>query len=332
MKKDKIFETDNIKMYKAILKGNPRIFPRGFWQKPEAEFNAIELTKYLIENILNWKDEDIKEKVNKQLFKKYKLGGMLGKVFRDSPYSAINLAYPNRFKPWELISNPRNYWTKDTGILATKWLVEEKLKLSKEDNIKEKISYKIFEDNLLDGMLQTVFNNSIELAINESYLHENPNTIKDENSIAIIINKEMNIIKTTQGFKKCNICFGEKIINNKTCFACEGKGVFNLSKSIFKYFESLRKYDIYVSLSHEYIENNKRMIRKFPLISLLSNSYSQEYIDRFQDELQFIAISQYCDNMKISIERKNNTIQIQDIINYLVTKEAKQKLNYLYNI
>jgi hypothetical protein len=118
-------ETDAIEIYKAILKGKPKIFPIGFWQKPEGKKNAIEITKYLIESILQWKDEDIKKKINKKVFKEYKLGGMLGIVFGDSPYEAINLAYPNRFKPWELIGNPRNYWTKETGILATKWLIEE---------------------------------------------------------------------------------------------------------------------------------------------------------------------------------------------------------------
>jgi hypothetical protein len=166
-----------------------------------------------------------------------------------------------------------------------------------------------------------VFNNSIELAINETYLKEESNNgIKDYNSIAIIINKEKDIIESVQGFKKCNICFGKNSINDKTCFACEGKGIFNLSKSMFKYFEALKRYGIYVSISHEYIENNNRIIRKFPLIKLISDEYLKEYLDKFQDELQLISIAQYCEG---------NIIQKQDIINCLVTDEAKSRIKLL---
>ena len=68
---------------------------------------------------------------------------MFSRVFNDSPFQALNAVYPNQFKEWELKFVPNKFWNKDTGIRATKWLIEEKLKWN-EDDIKEKICIKVF--------------------------------------------------------------------------------------------------------------------------------------------------------------------------------------------
>ena len=39
---------------------------------------------------------------------------------------------------------PHRYWTVDTGIEATRWLIETKLKLN-EDELKEQLSRKLFQ-------------------------------------------------------------------------------------------------------------------------------------------------------------------------------------------
>ena len=94
---------------------------------------------------------------------------MLYTCFNNSPYQAINTAYPNKFKEWEFKMTPINFWNKEKGVEATRWLIEEKLKLS-EKELEEQLSYKLFEDNGLGGMLQCCFNSSYNQAILETYL------------------------------------------------------------------------------------------------------------------------------------------------------------------
>ena len=145
--------------------------PHNFWTKEK----IIEATKWLVEEKLKLSDEGLKEKLSRKIFTDNGLGGMLYNCFNDSPYQAINLVYPNKFKEWEFNSVPKNFWTKEKGAEATRWLIEEKLKLSDVD-LKEKLSSKLFEDNGLGSMLNTCFNSSPYQAINETY----PNKFKPE--------------------------------------------------------------------------------------------------------------------------------------------------------
>ena len=174
--KEELYKMDAVDVYKMVLKGEIRkTFPKGFWQQPEAKQNAAKCTRYLIEEILKYDDDDIKEKNSKSIFIKNKLAGMLVICFNNSPYEAINSVYPNEFKEWEFGNTSRGYWeNKENGIKATKWLIEEKLKLSDKE-LKEQLSQKLFIDNGLSGMLQYCFNNSPYEAINNAY----PNKFKE---------------------------------------------------------------------------------------------------------------------------------------------------------
>lgn len=152
--------------------------------------------------------------------------------------------------------------------------------------------------------------------------------------ISFKINKDSNVITLEKGVKECDICHGEKIINDKTCFACEGKGTLDVSKSIFDYFDSLRKYDVYASLSYEEINNQKRMKRKIPLITLLNDSYPKDIIDKFKDKLQAIAIPEFCPTLKIcnlKCEEDENNITQDELLNYFTTDESKEKIKRLLN-
>ena len=169
-----IDDIDIIEMYKEILKGTRKIFVKGVWQRPDAIPNAIKVTKWLIEEKLKLTDEEIKEQLSVNLFRDNSLCGMLRSCFDDSPYKVINSTYPNKFKEWEFKSVPMNFWIKEKGIEATKWLIEEKLKLTDEE-IKEQLSTNLFKDNRLDSMLDTCFNSSPYQAINETY----PNKFKE---------------------------------------------------------------------------------------------------------------------------------------------------------
>ena len=169
-----IDDIDIIEMYKEILKGTRKKFANGTWQRPDAIPNAIKITKYLIEEKLKLSDNEIKDQLSEKLFVDNRLRGMLKHCFNDSPYKAINTIYPNRFKEWDFNRTPINFWNKEKGVEATKWLIEEKLKLTDEE-IKEQLSIKLFADNDLYGMLQQCFNGSPYLAINTAY----PNKFKE---------------------------------------------------------------------------------------------------------------------------------------------------------
>lgn len=144
---------DVLDVYKLVLRGDVVRFPPGFWQRPESEQNSIECMKFLIEEILKWNDDDIKEKLKMTVFIKNKLAGMMQILYANSPYMAISKLYPDRFHPWELNEAPSSFWkSKENRIKAMKWLIEEKLNWSDEDIINS-FNGKILIDNGLGGLL-----------------------------------------------------------------------------------------------------------------------------------------------------------------------------------
>lgn len=148
-------------------------FPNGFWMGEDSLDKANQCTKYMIESVLKWDCDDIRNKLSNKTFTQNKLGGMLTKLFNNSPYEALNSAYPGEFKPWELKTTPNKFWNKETGIMAIKWTIEEKLKLTDEE-LKEQLSKKFFVDNGLASVLNYVFNKSPYDAISQVY----PNKFK----------------------------------------------------------------------------------------------------------------------------------------------------------
>ena len=138
--------------------------PKNFWNMETAK----EATIWLIEEKLKWSDADIKQNLSLNIFKENSLDGMLFILFNNSPYFAIENAYPGKFKPWEFSKVPNNFWNLKTASEATIWLIEEKLKWS-DDDIKQNLSLKIFKENSLVGMLNVLFNGSPYLAIENAY-------------------------------------------------------------------------------------------------------------------------------------------------------------------
>ena len=130
--------------------------------------NGGEATKWLVEVKLNGLTDNVVDILSVRTFKRNGLRGMLSTVFNDSPYEALNSVYPNKFKPWELKQTPKGYWTLENGIQATKWLIEEKLKLSP-SCIKSNVVRNNFVKNGLTGMLTTCFNNSYKKALKTTY-------------------------------------------------------------------------------------------------------------------------------------------------------------------
>ena len=138
--------------------------PKGYWTLERGR----EATKWLVEVKLNGLTDNIVNTLSMRTFKRNGLRGMIATVFNDSPYKALNSVYPDKFKPWQLNSVPKHYWTLEKGIQATKWLIEEKLKLSP-NCIKGNVTRNNFVENGLRGMLMTCFNKSYKKALKTTY-------------------------------------------------------------------------------------------------------------------------------------------------------------------
>lgn len=156
------------KYYLEEVLAKGKQFPKGVWNCNEKYDNAKEVTKTLIEKVLKWSDDEIKRKLSANIFRKYLLTGMLNVLFNGGAYLAIENAYPGKFKPWEVTRVSKNFWNMETAKEATIWLIEEKLKWSEED-VRQKLSSRIFIKNSLTGMLNVLFNGSAYLAINNAY-------------------------------------------------------------------------------------------------------------------------------------------------------------------
>lgn len=157
-----------IEVYNKVLNGELKKFPYGFWKKTDNVIkNAIICTKYLINNILKWSINDIKKKLTISTFRKYKLYGML-EHYNNSVYSLLEEVYPNTFYPWELKCVPMGYWdNKSNRLKALRWFC---LKTGmREDNIKDKLTIYHFNSYGLGALLNSKYNNSPYLALNELF-------------------------------------------------------------------------------------------------------------------------------------------------------------------
>lgn len=118
-------------IYQEILDGKRNRFPRNTWNLDENNEMAKRLTRYLVTNILNWNEEEIKENWNNAVIANYRLRDVLKRKYDNSPYAMINDLYPNRFKEWEFTKAPNKFWTKEKALQALKWTIEEKEKLNR---------------------------------------------------------------------------------------------------------------------------------------------------------------------------------------------------------
>lgn len=170
----KLLQMDIIHVYKLLLEGQIKKFPPGIWISPNAINNANRCCRYLLDEVLKWTQEDIKLKLNKSVFRKYKLSGMLQTVYNNSPYEVIMSLFPNQFKPWELSCVPNKVWEdKNNRILAMDWLINTKLKWTDND-IVNKYNSQVLIDNNLGGLLSISKGNAFLLL--EEYA---PNKFKE---------------------------------------------------------------------------------------------------------------------------------------------------------
>ena len=159
-----------VQIYCDVLSGSLKRFPRDFWKHDEENnlMASAAITRYLIEHILKWNDEQVKKDLSCKLFFKYKLKGMLWTLFDERVFAALDNAYPGKFKEWEVAYTPRNFWTMETARQATVWLFREKLNYT-DEMILQNITRKIFVDNGLDTMMHVLFNNNASKAVRNAF-------------------------------------------------------------------------------------------------------------------------------------------------------------------
>ncbi|MES5896791.1 hypothetical protein [Bacillus cereus group sp. RP43] len=161
-------------IYQEILEGKRTRFPAGTWSEDQDKEAAERVTRYLIEEVLNWNAEDLKKGWNQKLIIDNKLAGVLSLVFNGSPYAMLNQVYPNKFKEWEFKSTPMNFWTEEKGLEALEWTIEEKETLTSEQIIRT-YGYQWLLKNKLETPCSLFFNGSPYLMLNTLY----PNRFKE---------------------------------------------------------------------------------------------------------------------------------------------------------
>jgi len=173
--------------YKAIDNAYPGRFHKwqfnvkGMWQGPDCLKLAAEATRWMIEEKEGVPVEEIPQRISATTFGKYNLRGMLSVCFRGSFFRAIENAYPNRFHAWEFRNVPKNFWQGETGLenarRATRWLVEERLRVPRE-RVFQDVTYHLFREHGLGGMLTGCFSGSSIQALHNAYpdlmVPENP--------------------------------------------------------------------------------------------------------------------------------------------------------------
>ena len=157
----------SVEIYEMILSGKIKRFPPYFWKNEFSIDYAKEIGLYIIEKHFSNDDKRILQEYGNAFINRIRLHSVL-KLFNGKAFEYFDFLYPHRFRPWQFRSCPNSYWNPETAIEATKWLIDEHLKWSKKD-VQKKLTYKTFEDNKLNGMLSTVFGDSIFNAMNTAY-------------------------------------------------------------------------------------------------------------------------------------------------------------------
>lgn len=146
-----------IDIYKAVLTGKRKRFPRHFWEGA-AEQEIKEIVIYLIDDLSNLNQQEIVN-IGANFFIKHKLGYLLNNFFNNSPFAIIDFVYPDKFNPWEFSQTPRGYWTAENCNKALDWLMQ-KYDWDEKSFAKE-LTVEILDKNNLGGMFEVYFKNSI---------------------------------------------------------------------------------------------------------------------------------------------------------------------------
>ena len=155
---------NNIEVYKAVLNGELKTFPRKFWTGEEGKVNAIDCMRYLVEEILEYNEDDIRNKMRQKKIIEYKLGGMLKALYKDSAYLAINDLYKDKFYPWEFNWCPKGFWkVLENRKKAFVWMLDKENLTSQ--NIFNNINALMFRKNRITGLIEYYNGRLVDLVV-----------------------------------------------------------------------------------------------------------------------------------------------------------------------
>lgn len=139
--------------------------PNKLWQ---SEDTRREFVLWIIEKEnINVNDPISLRKISANLItKKYSSGRAI--TYSGGLYELVNLAIGGKFKEWEVFEVGK--WTESKKIDALKWLIEEKLKLSEIEKIKD-IPLSTFYEYNVGELISKQFNHSRRAAL-DFYINE----------------------------------------------------------------------------------------------------------------------------------------------------------------
>jgi len=140
--------------------------PQSYWAQ---EKNRVSALKYVFEVELQWSMDDIKKKLNWEIIKEHRLFTLIS--YYPSIHHICNVLYPSTIRPWELKHSevPDYFWHDiNNRKKAVKWLVKEKLKLTRKQ-APSGLKKEHFSQYGLTGLLSHQYNSSVKKAINEVF-------------------------------------------------------------------------------------------------------------------------------------------------------------------
>lgn len=156
-------------IYLLLLNGSIRSFPDRYWKEGEKSIErANRCIRYLIEEVLKWSEDEVYQNFEHETFCKYGLRIMLKKCFNYRFTDALESAYPGVYKPWLFKIAPRNYWTKERFLEATRWTIEERVKIPKGKIPSVVCEQFMLENSLITGFIKFYNSSTFEL-IDELY-------------------------------------------------------------------------------------------------------------------------------------------------------------------
>lgn len=272
-------------MYDSLLKREIKALSNGVLSGNNKTKYAINIFRYLINNVLTWSKQDIINSYSGKILDEYFYKGVLFAI-KLNTYEILNLVFPEyEINPWELkISTVGNgFWNKEINInKAIMWLKDKLLIDKKIDNINQCGKYgfdNIIDEYKLNGMRVQCFDSSIELfekMYNCNYFRNEMLKINYTFEIKPILDIELNLnnniyIIQEEYFKLNDV---KKTLCNEIIRYCEENNKYPnekdmsnksgyISRSQYsKFFEEFRNIHRYIT-PLEYIDrNNKKQAKK----------------------------------------------------------------------
>ncbi|WP_066175583.1 DUF4046 domain-containing protein [Bacillus marinisedimentorum] len=93
-----------ITVYRQVIKGERKVFPRGTWQNDE---NIVVIIRYVMEVKLSLSKQEIPN-ISRELIHEHKLWGALNRF--KSVRKLLQFVYPDEYNVFDFPRMPRNYW------------------------------------------------------------------------------------------------------------------------------------------------------------------------------------------------------------------------------